>query len=83
MIPQINESGTKLLPLPESYVNVPTAALRKKEPTLPPTNGHVRPTGHRLKEGMSKEEEWLSCVMTLLKQDELSEDVYIQVFTDR
>ena len=77
IIPQSNESGTKLLPLPELYANVPPAILRKKEPTLPATNGHVRSTGDRFKYGISKEEEWLSSVRALIRQDELSEDDYI------
>lgn len=77
IIPQKNESETKLLPLPESYSTVPPAALREKNLTLTAINVPVKPPGHHFEKGVTEEEEWLSHEWGLLKKDALNDEEYM------
>lgn len=75
----MNNTGARTIsPLPQSYTNVPPAALKTKSFTVPPVSGPVRPPNLQATANAKAEEyEWLKRVLEGLGKEKLEKGYWV------
>ena len=70
--PNISSATRSVVPLPSKYTNVPPAALKSKEFTVPSVNGPVAlHTLNNVEEAKMDKLQWLNEVMAALEKEQL------------
>ena len=78
IINQTTPSTKSVAPLPSKYINVPPAALKTKQFTVPAVAGPKKPINmHIVEQAKEKQFEWLKTVMEALKKHQLEKADWI------
>ena len=78
IINQTTSSTKSVAPLPSKYTNVPPAALKTKQFTVPAVGGPKKPINmHIVEQAKEKEFEWLKTVIEALKKHQLEKADWI------